>query len=125
MQLRQLVQKIQQIYAEGPVVSGWLASEASLNATVKYSHVSEAPQTGPKAQTPLKDMDVALFRHGDADDLMNYLSALESAMLEGGALADSVAADAGQSEIAQSGNNQSDNNASQYYLCRLQNRYPC
>ena len=124
IQLRQLVQKIQQIYAEGPVVSGWLASEASLNATVKYSHASEAPQTGPKAQTPLKGMDVALFRHGDADDLMNYLSALESAMLEGGALVDSVAADVGQSAIAQSdnnqsGNNQSGNSSSQYYLCRL------
>lgn len=109
VQLRQLVHKIQKIYAEGPVVSGWLASEDSLNAAVKYSHCSSAPlgsvpPDGPQsnladdalAAAPphldpppdfaqsLETMDVALFRHGDASDLMNYLSALESAMLENG-----------------------------------------
>ncbi|MBE9070025.1 hypothetical protein IQ260_25620 [Leptolyngbya cf. ectocarpi LEGE 11479] len=112
-QLRQLVHKIQKIYAEGPVVSGWLASEASLSAAVKYSHCSDdclgsLPPGDPlgnsqrnlpdaawgespshldppsRCSEPLETMDVALFRHGDANDLMNYLSALESAMLEKG-----------------------------------------
>lgn len=76
--LRQLVHKIQKIYAEGPVVSGWLASEADLDAAVKYSHHSSCSRSS-------ETMDVALFRHGDTDDLMNYLSALESTMLENGA----------------------------------------
>lgn len=87
VKLRQLVQAIQQIYGEGPVVSGWLASEASLNAAVKYSsrpsHVEPEPTPQPSSafDASLNEADVALFRHGDADDLMNYLSALENSML--------------------------------------------
>ena len=115
VQLRQLARKIQQVYAEGPVVSGWLASEASLNAAVKYSHspTSEAKRHC-QAPAPLGDMDVALFRHGDADDLMNYLSALESAMLAGDP--STAPADVSSPQPSQSADNKS---SSQYYLCRL------
>lgn len=129
-QLRQLAHKIQQIYAEGPVVSGWLASEASLNAAVKYSHCSGAPPGGPledildnfqgeplggqsshpepqpHSSQSLAAMDVALFRHGDANDLMNYLSALESTMLENGVSDSPSAPSHGQSSQS-------------YYLCQL------
>ncbi|MDV3347939.1 hypothetical protein D0962_33770 [Leptolyngbyaceae cyanobacterium CCMR0082] len=120
IQLRQLVNKIHQVYAEGPVVSGWLASEASLNAAVKYSNRSEHAQTcyardHASPSRSLEAMDVALFRHGDADDLMNYLSALESAMLENGAVANAntcLAAESPSSSLA-------NGNLSQYYLCRL------
>lgn len=115
VKLRKLVQKIQQIYAEGPVVSGWLASEASLNAAVRHSdsvehgrngqtsRQGEAPASSP---TTVKDMDVALFRHGDADDLMNYLSALENSMLQGTHASPSEEAAEAES-------------SSQYYLCQL------
>ncbi|EKU98340.1 hypothetical protein Lepto7375DRAFT_7619 [Leptolyngbya sp. PCC 7375] len=120
IQLRQLVNKIHQVYAEGPVVSGWLASEASLNAAVEYSSRSEHAQTcyardHAISSRSLEAMDVALFRHGDADDLMNYLSALESAMLENGAVANantSLATESPSSSLA-------NGNLSQYYLCRL------
>lgn len=107
--LRQLVQTIQQLYAEGPVVSGWLASEASLNAAVKYSTRTDNCHEGSLGQVPsshsLNEMDVALFRHGDADDLMNYLSALEDSMLQSSEPTPPPAEDPGAT--------------SQYYLCQL------
>lgn len=82
IQLRQLVQKIHRIYVEGPVVSGWLASEASLDAAVKCSSHPDRTVGNIGHQSQLEPIDLALFRHGDADELMDYLSALESAMLE-------------------------------------------
>ncbi|MEM9165266.1 MAG: hypothetical protein AAGC54_19665 [Cyanobacteria bacterium P01_F01_bin.4] len=59
--LRGLVLKIQQIYAEGPVVNGWL----------------ESTQSNPSA--PPADANSALFRHADVDDLMTYIHSLDSA----------------------------------------------
>ncbi len=134
VQLRQLTQKIHQIYAEGPVVSGWLASEASLNAAVKYSnrdgqgaqHHSQAA-----AKHSLEDVDLALFRHGDANDLMNYLSALENAVLENGSSVNNTSSTSSSSvqksqssslpKKSSSASSSADypNNPSQYYLCRL------
>ncbi|MBT9317562.1 hypothetical protein [Leptothoe spongobia] len=140
VQLRHLAQNIHQVYAEGPVVSGWLASEASLNAAVKHSpavkHVTPAASSGSchlstediQVDNPLKpqqqlephqspnEIDVALFRHGDANDLMNYLSALESSMLEQGASDDEVASSNSQSHQPSS---EDIGNPSQYYLCQL------
>ncbi|MEM9807617.1 MAG: hypothetical protein AAF959_20325 [Cyanobacteria bacterium P01_D01_bin.56] len=114
VKLRKLVQAIQQIYGEGPVVSGWLASEASLNAAVKYSshssHVEPTeptPQPSPSFDATLNEADVALFRHGDADDLMNYLSALENSMLR----APETAAPPETTSQPEP--------SSQYYLCQL------
>ncbi|MEM6255916.1 MAG: hypothetical protein AAF821_23645 [Cyanobacteria bacterium P01_D01_bin.156] len=107
-QLRQLVNSIEQIYAEGPVVSGWLASEASLNAAVKYSDSAKSASQ-PSANLPsAAPMDAAIFRHGDADDLMNYLSALEDSMLQAPEPLISDEATATTNQIN-----------SQYYLCQL------
>ena len=149
VQLRQLAQSIHQVYAEGPVVSGWLASEASLNAAVNQPNpavkcatspnsiptniaalVPEAPlgseplvEVSPQPHQSLGAVDVALFRHGDANDLMNYLSALESSMLERGAAANSH--DIATATTAQSNYSEVDTgntgggNPSQYYLCQL------
>lgn len=123
VQLRQLVHRIQRIYAEGPVVSGWLASAASLNAAVKYSNHagdmqrerSSEASGHPSHQSPsLESMDVALFRHGDADDLMNYLSALESTMLESGSSDEPLSN--GQ---ASTPDHHAEGDSSQYYLCQL------
>lgn len=131
VQLRKLTQKIHQIYAEGPVVSGWLASEASLNAAVKYSNhngqVEQHPPIQPKRS--FEDVDLALFRHGDANDLMNYLSALEDAVLENGKVTHNTSSTASSSTA---NTNQSssrpqkptldpsaNHRGSQYYLCRL------
>lgn len=148
-QLRQLAQSIHQVYAEGPVVSGWLASEASLNVAVKRSSlaVDHATSAGsshltkettkettaniaPEAQQQVGAMDVALFRHGDADDLMNYLSALEASMLgqeasfEPGSLGqggsgDEVGEKPSSQSAPQSPPNGNVSSSSQYYLCQL------
>lgn len=143
IQLRQLAQNIHQVYAEGPVVSGWLASEASLNAAVKYSNpavkyseLADGIQLGesttncdqPSQQPQLETMDVALFRHGDTHDLMNYLSALEKNMLEQGTAHDKLAHNLPSNSSSSSTPAVSPSepmavgeNPSQYYLCRLSN----
>ena len=134
IRLRQLAQTIHQVYAEGPVVSGWLASEASLNASVKYSNppvkysnpsdgiqLEHTANCGERSQQPQLDaMDVALFRHGDANDLMNYLSALEKNMLEQGASTDeSTSHSSNVTTVSHANPTSADANPSQYYLCRL------
>ena len=58
--LRRLVKRIHAVYAEGPVMAGWLAS------AVELAQVSE------------DSTHQALFRHGDADQLMGYLRRLET-----------------------------------------------
>ncbi|MEO0458693.1 MAG: hypothetical protein AAF152_19230 [Cyanobacteria bacterium P01_A01_bin.114] len=59
-ELRLLVLKSQQIYAEGPVVNGWL----------------ESAQTSLPARPA--DQNSALFRHADVEDLMAYIQTLDS-----------------------------------------------
>ncbi len=134
LRLRQLAQNIHQVYAEGPVVSGWLASEASLNASVKYSNPSvkysnpsdgiQLEQTAiggdQSQQTQLETMDVALFRHGDANDLMNYLSALEKNMLAQGTPTDEPTShNTNVTTVSHANPTAADEKSSQYYLCRL------
>ncbi|MGD1854514.1 MAG: hypothetical protein ACFB2W_09695 [Leptolyngbyaceae cyanobacterium] len=103
--LRKLAHSIRQVYAEGPVVSGWLASEASLNAAVRQSATARPAALG--TTPPSACDDAALFRHGDANDLMDYLSALESSMLQQAP---------SKSETAEPCRS---NSPSQYYLCQL------
>ena len=115
-QLRQLAYEIHQVYAEGPVVSGWLASEASLSeaslsAAVHHSNRNAPPNPSVEdsPQSCSGSFDAALFRHGDADDLMQYLSALENTM-------------SGQdSEIQVKKSKAADEQQrpSRYYLCQL------
>lgn len=129
VQLRQLTQKIHQIYAEGPVVSGWLASEASLNAAVKYSNRTGQVEQHNPAQTKrsFEDVDLALFRHGDANDLMNYLSALENTVLANGRATDKTSSTSWPTTQGQPGalpkealpDPPANHRGSQYYLCRL------
>ncbi|NEQ51352.1 MAG: hypothetical protein F6K11_14630 [Leptolyngbya sp. SIO3F4] len=134
VKLRHLAKNIHQIYTEGPVVSGWLASEASLNEAVRHANpaVKHAAITTSadsnclnaevQADTPfeshqqLGSVDVSLFRHGDASDLMNYLSALENSMLEEGASDNNIAGNPQQSHQTSPEKRQ---NTSQYYLCQL------
>ncbi|MEL6231254.1 MAG: hypothetical protein AAFR24_15190 [Cyanobacteria bacterium J06627_3] len=134
LRLRQLAQNIQQVYAEGPVVSGWLASEASLNASVKYSNpavkhsnpsdgipLEQATTGGDRSQqSQLETMDVALFRHGDANDLMNYLSALEKNMLEQGTSTnDPTGHSTNVTTVSHANSTSADESSSRYYLCQL------
>lgn len=61
-QLRQLVQTIHALTAQGPMVNGWLESVVM-------------PSTGQK--TAVQEAEATLLRHGDADALMQYVDALE------------------------------------------------
>ncbi|MEM9087891.1 MAG: hypothetical protein AAGC93_04015 [Cyanobacteria bacterium P01_F01_bin.53] len=61
-QLRQLVQAIHALTAQGPMVNGWLESVVM-------------PSTGQK--TAVQEAEATLLRHGDADALMQYVDALE------------------------------------------------
>ncbi len=70
-QLRQIVQTIRALYAQGPMVDGWL--ESSL-------------ESGRSADGAA---DSTILRHGDADMLMQYVEALEQT---GTPEADSLAA---------------------------------
>ncbi len=148
IQLRELTQKIHKVYAEGPIVSGWLASEASLNAAVKYSDHADNSANHPSHSKPghehkpaeaptkqfhqnLESPDVALFRHGDTNDLMNYLSALESAVLENGksdiknsatshlSAVSTIAPDLDNQESQTHSSVDNNGKSSHYYLCRL------
>ena len=60
--LRQVVEAIQQLHAQGPMVDGWL--ESSLDAVPPVRQVSDCTET-------------TLLRHGDAEALMQYVEALE------------------------------------------------
>lgn len=61
-QLRQLVQAIHALTAQGPMVNGWLESVVM-------------PSAGQK--TAVQEAEATLLRHGDADALMQYVDALE------------------------------------------------
>ncbi|MEL6139684.1 MAG: hypothetical protein AAFR42_20040 [Cyanobacteria bacterium J06628_6] len=63
-QLRQVVGKIKALYAEGPVVNGWLESSTD---------TADTASSDPSAPTDPS----ALFRHGDVEDLIAYVQAIE------------------------------------------------
>jgi len=82
-QLRRIIQQIKALYAEGPVVNGWLESSQNHSfgvqpesqvATSEKRH-SAAAASGDSVAPPV-DTSV-LFRHGDVEDLMAYVKAME------------------------------------------------
>ncbi len=60
MQQRQIIQTMQALYTQGPMVDGWLQSSLSIPAT------------------PAVPTEATLLRHGDADALMRYVEAMEN-----------------------------------------------
>ena len=62
-ELRQVIQKMEVLHAEGPMVDGWL--ESSINPATSARQSSHSTET-------------TLLRHGDAKALMQYIEALES-----------------------------------------------
>lgn len=60
LELEQTILQIQAVYADGPIVEGWLESQSS--------HV--------QAQASASSADVATLRHGDVDRLMDYVEAI-------------------------------------------------
>ena len=62
-QLRQIVDDLQALHAQGPMVDGWLQSSVARSQAV-------AKEVG---------VDSTILRHGDVDVLLRYVEALESA----------------------------------------------
>ena len=60
LELEQTILQIQAVYADGPIVEGWLESQAS--------HV--------QSQASASSADVATLRHGEVDRLMDYVEAI-------------------------------------------------
>lgn len=60
LELEQIILQIQAVYADGPIVEGWLESQA--NPVQPHSIASAA--------------SVATLRHGDVDRLMDYVEAI-------------------------------------------------
>ncbi len=60
LELEQITLQIQAVYADGPIVEGWLESQAS--------HVQHQPSAS--------SADMATLRHGEVDRLMDYVEAI-------------------------------------------------
>lgn len=70
-QLRQVVQTIRLLYAQGPMVDGWLESSAVDSA------INGRAEGAALADNASSSMGSTVLRHGDADALMQYVEALE------------------------------------------------
>lgn len=55
-ELRQVILKIQDLYAEGPIVNGWLEQE-----------------TDSSSSTTQVDIDTAILRHAEGEELLRYV----------------------------------------------------
>lgn len=86
---RQIIQALQMLYAQGPMVDGWLQSSQPINPD----------------QPRREGADDAILRHGDIDTLMRYVEALEQGCEES----------AGEECIEAA----MDNSTTQYQLCSL------
>lgn len=69
-QLRQVVQTIRLLYAQGPMVDGWLESSVGGSAVDGTEGIALADDTSGSIGS-------TVLRHGDADALMQYVEALE------------------------------------------------
>jgi hypothetical protein len=91
-QQRQIVQALQRLYAQGPMVDGWLQSSLPV----------AAPQP--------EDASATILRHGDAEALMKYVESLENSTLENGTLENGTL----ESSLPEH------SSTTQYHLCSLQ-----
>ncbi len=65
---RQIIRALQILYAQGPMVDGWLQSSRPAS---------------PAQPEPENSAGTTIFRHGDTDALMQYVEALENGYKEG------------------------------------------
>jgi hypothetical protein len=105
-QQRQIVQALQALYAQGPMVDGWLQSSLS----------------PAEARSVPQDASAAILRHGDAEALMQYVEALEIKNRENSATEKraSAAADSIEQGTERELGYEASDSSSQYQLCSLQ-----
>ncbi len=65
-ELEQIIQQIRSLYAEGPIVDGWLESQTE-------SQVDSQPA---QTQTLTQSIDLATLRHAETDHLLKYIEEL-------------------------------------------------
>jgi hypothetical protein len=96
-QQRQIVQAMHRLYAQGPMVDGWLQS----------SLLMTTPQPLPV------DASATVLRHGDPEALMKYVEALENSAI------DPLEIDTRTTQAAQQSGDDFSDTAAQYQLCSL------
>ncbi|NJR38299.1 MAG: hypothetical protein HC781_04930 [Leptolyngbyaceae cyanobacterium CSU_1_4] len=89
LELEQIILQIQAVYADGPIVEGWLESQAS--------QVQPQPSASSEA--------TATLRHGEVDRLMDYVEAICNSNL-------GSQSQGSQAQVAQSQGSQSQGQAS-------------
>ncbi len=84
-QLRQTVCALHTLHAQGPMVDGWLESSASA--------CQSASQPASHSTTQAAGADSTILRHGDAEALLQYVEALDSACNSANLEAENLEAD--------------------------------
>ena len=108
-QLRQILQSMHSIYAQGPMVDGWL--ESSMSAAIERDE-----DTASVAQSMAHGPEATILRHGDANTLMQYVDALAADALENDALKT-----APENEAIASPTDKATAQSIRYRLCSLAN----
>jgi hypothetical protein len=112
-QQRQIVQAMQGLYAQGPMVDGWLQSSLLM--------------TTP--QPPSAKAGATVLRHGDPEALMKYVEALESSAIDPTGIdpssidsteINSTETDTQNADISQQRWDNPSDTSTQYQLCSLQ-----
>jgi hypothetical protein len=67
-ELEQIIQQIRSLYAEGPIVDGWLESHSD-------SHLAASPQP-LDSRSLTQSIDLATLRHAETDHLLKYIEEL-------------------------------------------------
>ncbi|KPQ36030.1 MAG: Protein of unknown function (DUF3288) [Phormidesmis priestleyi Ana] len=102
IQQRQIVQAMQLLYAQGPMIDGWLQSCL------------------PVAPSTLSSADSTIFRHGDTEALMQYVEAMESSHRQTANSVDGAGDGAGdRTGVNHANADNPDKGATQYLLCSL------
>lgn len=83
-QLRQILQSMHSLYAQGPMVDGWL--ESSMSAATERDEDTASVVAHSTAQSAAHGPEATILRHGDANTLMQYVDALAADALEDDAL---------------------------------------
>jgi hypothetical protein len=65
-ELEQIIQQIRSLYAEGPIVDGWLESQTE----------SQTDSQPAQTQTLTHSIDLATLRHAETDHLLKYIEEL-------------------------------------------------
>lgn len=104
-QLRKIVQALNALHAQGPMVEGWIESS-----------VADADATGMG-----QDANATLLRHGDTDALLQYIDSLDNTSVSPAAPVGPISSPSANHSAANPRGNVSANpkSSTEYRLCKL------